>query len=236
MDSKDLPAAFKDATKNEVTVQTRLLALEEDVAALQESNLTLNEAVLDGTEEFDPLVDRVETLETSPRLKRVTPVACTSYAALTAFTANTIDFIAKALGVAGNAISVEIVILETEKAYGITVNDNVISIYLATNSGLAVTTTLNDIIASIMDDQNASYSADAAALVTAVLTGTGTTIASALAETHLSGGVNNGTEAADGSILFDDDYLYVCVEECDGSEADLSHWKQTALSAIVEES
>ncbi len=99
-------------------------------------------------------------------------------------------FTAKTAGAAGNSIKVELVDpKDNDKTLSISVNDNTITVNLATGSAGAITSTVNDIVTEINNNSAAN------ALVTA--SGSGTDVVSA-GEVTLTGGADAG--AGSGNI------------------------------------
>lgn len=231
MYDKLFPKSSKNKNAIEV-IEDRLTALDDETTG----KVTVVEAIVG--DESEGLVKTVAdaTNKLADVMKPGPPEPATTKASLVVGTTNTITFEAKTAGTVGNNITV---VMSAASGPGpaplsIGVDGSRIGVELAINEKGDVTTTLAEVAAAITNDQNPAYSADVAALITAVVDGVGTTICPSVeTQTPLAGGLNDGTVAGKGATMFDDDYIYVAIDDCDGS-VDMSNWKKIALAAFSE--
>jgi len=158
-------------------------------------------------------------------LEEKTPVNAVAAVLTTALTGDNNDllFTAKTKSVDGNSIS--IIYVDPGEAgdiaVGVTDNDIVLTLAYAEN---AITSTASDIKTAIEANENA------AALVTVAnaAENTGAGIVTAMAKTNLMGGVD-ATEANKGAAFFDENYLYVAID--DNTVAD-TNWRRISLGSV----
>lgn len=231
--SKDIPSRFAEAMKTEVTDAARITELEN---ALGDYDYKQVGTIADmfGFSASKTLPERVDDLENNGKIKYHTPQPATTKASLVVGESDIITFEAKTAGTVGNGITIEILSSDAEKAFALRLDGTDISIDLATNSSLEVTTTYQDIVDAITDTEDPNYIAGVAALITASISGGPNLICPAIAQTNLAGGLNNGTSGVKGCIMFDESFVYIALDDVDGS-ADMSNWGKIAISPFVEE-
>jgi len=212
----------------------RLESLEDRVTALDDGttgDVVLVKSIVGDESEglVKTVADNSEILANT--MKPGTPVAATAKASLTIGTTNTLTFEAINAGVDGNLIKVKSIIAGASESLALLASGNQITISLKTDEASAPISTHAKIVNAIMDTGDPAYNAEVAAKITASLTGVTTTILGATDFAFLTGGLNNGTSAAKGASMFDDDFIYIAIDDCDGS-ADMSNWKKVALAAF----
>ena len=214
-------------------IEDRLTALDDEATG----DVTLVKATVG--DESEGLVKSVaaNTNALANTMKPTTPIAATDKASLVLPGAveGTINFItieAVTAGIVGNSISITVDGLGgISHPLELKIDGSEITIILETDESGDPISTLADITDAITNDSNQSYNAGVSALITARDSGTGTIELGASSTLFLSGGANNGTGAAKGATMFDDNYIYIAIDDCDGS-ADTSNWKKIALAAF----
>lgn len=132
-------------------------------------------------------------------------------------------FTAKTRGKAGNDITIEYVDPEeANAAVSVDVVGTVIKVNLMPGGGEAITTTANDIIATLADNELVSVAKKAGNDGTGVVTG--------MAATALTGG-QDATEAKKGDICFDNTNIYIAIDDVNITD-DGSKWRKIAHSAL----
>lgn len=136
-------------------------------------------------------------------------------------------------GTAGNDITINIVIPETAESRAISVTGKAITVSVATElSGEDIIVSATETATAIAAAVNAHESAGL--LVQGSATGTGTTVIAAESEAETAFG-EDSTLAKAGKIYIDkdNDLLYICIADTDGTEAVLdANWVTAKLEAI----
>jgi len=135
-----------------------------------------------------------------------------------------------------NAITISIAIPVTAEDRAISVDGSAITVSLATEESgeeivVSDTETATAIALAITEH------AEAGLIVSAAATGTGSTVLSAEETVEMAGGTD-GSMAMEGQLYIDadNDKIYVCIAETDGTELVLDdNWKTATLTAIVTE-
>lgn len=145
---------------------------------------------------------------------------------------NFITIEAVTAGTIGNSISVTVDGTGgISHALELSILGSSITIILETDELGNPVSTLADITDAITNKANPSYNAGVSAMITATYRGSGTVKLAPSGTLFLLGGENNGSVAAKGTTMFDDNYIYIAIDDCDGS-ADMSNWKKVALAAL----
>ena len=115
-----------------------------------------------------------------------------------------VKFTAKTVGTAGNAIKIAYVDPSAvSAALSVTVASNTITINLATDAAKVITSTADDIIAAVLESEDARNLVDAVPVST-----TGSGIVQAMAAAALVGGVAGAGGTAEGVLMDDVDVTY----------------------------
>ncbi len=132
-------------------------------------------------------------------------------------------FTAKTRGVVGNDITIEYIDPEEENAeIAVEVTGTAIEVILVPGGGEAITTTANDIIAALADNELVSVAKKAGS--------DGTGVVTAMAATALSGG-QDATVAKKGDICFDATSVYIAIDDVNITD-DGAKWKKIAHAAL----
>ncbi len=134
---------------------------------------------------------------------------------------NEVTITAKAIGAAGNAVSVAYIADEEVEAATVAVNGRTIEVACVVAED-AIITTAAEIVAAI--------TASAAASELVIATGTGTSAVLAAEATALAGGKDT-TAARKGDMCFDSSNIYIALDDIGITDIG-ANWKKIALSSL----